>query len=138
MFARLITSTGNVLALACSTASLALAGGWAPPSGRNFDGRSPDTKDAAAAAHSARTSASTHSSATTPDPRLTGKFDGRSPDTKDAAAAAHASAPVVVVGSAGFDWTDAGIGAAAGFGLAVMLVAGLTLTRTRMSVVSPS
>jgi hypothetical protein len=38
---------------------------------------------------------------------------------------------VIIVASTGFDWTDAGIGAAAGFGLAVVLGAGLAFTRVR-------
>jgi hypothetical protein len=97
-----------------------------PVNGVGYDGRSPDTKDAAAAAHALTTTRAR--TATT----LTGNFDGRSPDTKDAAAAADAApAAVIVLGSTNFEWTDAGIGAAAGFGLAIIAVAALALTRTR-------
>ena len=71
-----------------------------------LDGRSPDTRDAAAVASLERL---------TP-------IDGRSPDTADAAVQAHL--PVVtVVRSPGFDWGDFGIGVAAAFGL-MLLVAG--------------
>jgi hypothetical protein len=38
---------------------------------------------------------------------------------------------VIIVGANGFYWTDAGIGAAAGFGLAVIAASGLALTRNR-------
>ncbi len=79
------------------------------------DGRSPDTKDAAAIAHA-------------PQPTL----DLRSPDTRDAAIAAHAApaAPsVIVVGSSGFNWTDAGIGAAGGFAIALLSAGALMLLR---------
>ena len=109
-------------ALACTTAGLATAA-WAPTNANHFDGRSPDTKDAAAAhASQSRTTAAA----------LTARVDGRSPDTQDAAAAAHATpSPVIIVGSTGFDWTDAGIGAATGLGLAVVLGAGLALARSR-------
>ena len=67
---------------------------------------SADTIDAAAQAHAAYTSV----------------VDLRSPDTRDAAAAVHATpaALIVVVGTGGFDWTDAGIGAAGGFAVAVL------------------
>jgi len=71
-----------------------------------LDGRSPDTRDAAAIASLERL---------TP-------VDGRSPDTADAAVRAHL--PVVtVVRSPGFVWGDFGIGVAAAFGL-MLLVAG--------------
>ena len=105
------------------------ASSWPPPNGIGYDGRSPDTKDAATSAHSSRTRTTAAAPAAS--------FDGRNPDTKDAAAAARAaSAPVIVVGSTGFDWTDAGIGAAAGFGLAITLAASLALTRSRTSVIT--
>lgn len=212
MTSRFIINAGIVLTLACLSAPIAAASGWAPPgqagsfdgrspdtkdaalaahhgsrvlssskvvsvrptlNGTGFDGRSPDTRDAAYAAHhTSRTPAiTTTSSATRPgaatvldgrspdtkdaalaahrngsgtynvaigyaSPPLDGTgFDGRSQDTKDAALAGHNPATTVVVASAGgFDWTDAGIGAAAGFGLAVMLAAGLTLTRKESTV----
>jgi hypothetical protein len=44
---------------------------------------------------------------------------------------------VVVAAAGGFDWTDGGIGAAAGFGLAIMLTAGLAIARSRDSLTSP-
>jgi hypothetical protein len=96
-----------------------------PPDGTTFDGRSPDTKDAAYAAHAKRaTSSSTSGSA--------GAFDGRSPDTKDAAASAHSTpAPLIITSATGFDSTDAGIGAAAGFGLAALLAAAVGFAKTR-------
>jgi hypothetical protein len=167
MTLRRIITAGAVLALTCLTAPVALANGTGSPplQAAHYDGRSPDTKDAAYAVH--RGSRTTYASAgassvsgpplnaagydgRSPDTKdaaaahvttaharaattLTGTFDGRSPDTKDAAAATHAApAPVIVVGSTSFDWTDAGIGAAAGFGLAIIAAAaGLALTRNR-------
>ncbi len=77
------------------------------------DGRSPDTKDAAAAAHATQPAS---------------VVDGRSPDTRDAAAAAHSAPTVLVVDAGAFDWTDAGIGAAGGFGLAAAIGGGLLFT----------
>ena len=76
---------------------------------------SADTIDAAAQAHAAYTSV----------------VDLRSPDTRDAAAAVHATpaASVVVVGTGGFDWTDAGIGAAGGFAVAVLGLGAVLLIR---------
>ena len=67
---------------------------------------SADTIDAAAQAHAAYTSV----------------VDLSSPETRDAAAAVHATpaALIVVVGTGGFDWTDAGIGAAGGFAVAIL------------------
>ena len=131
MTRRIIAATTALVALACLTATGALAGspGPLPLQGAHFDGRSPDTKDAAAATRSPRTTAAL-SPAT---------VDGRSPDTRDAAAAAHSGlAPVIVADASGFDWTDAGIGAAAGFGLAAMLASGLALVRGRQHVIAPS
>lgn len=72
------------------------------------DGRSPDTMDAAAAAAGLR-------------------VDGRSPDTRDAAAAP--TTVVVAAPVASFDWTDAGIGAAGGFGIALVLAGAYALAR---------
>jgi len=79
------------------------------------DGRSPDTRDAALAAHSV---------ASTPG-------DLRSPDTKDAAQLAHPTASTTVLrsGSQNFDWTDAGIGAAGGFAIALILGGVVLLAR---------
>jgi hypothetical protein len=168
---RVIIQAGIVFTLACLSAPVAAAGGWAPPGqAGSFDGRSPDTKDAALAAHRQGRilSATTIVSARPPlnavgydgrspdtkdaalaahqgrgteitvgstQQQVAGSLDGRSPDTKDAAYAAHNSAATIVIASGGgFDWTDAGIGAAAGFGLAVMLAAGLAVARKDTSV----
>ena len=96
MTLRRIITAGAVLALTCLTAPVALANGTGSP------------------------------------PLQAAHYDGRSPDTKDAAAATHAApAPVIVVGSTSFDWTDAGIGATAGFGLALIAASALALTRGR-------
>ena len=95
----------------------------------HLDGRSPDTIDAAAQAHATPPvvvdgrSPDTRDAATQAHATPTFVADGRSPDTRDAAITAHTtSAPsIVVVGSGGFDWTDAGIGAAGGFAIALLL-----------------
>jgi len=140
MTTRLAILAASALALTCTTASVAGAA-WAPHNGARFDGRSPDTIDAARAAHpQARFDPNTPQTRA----RLIGQgyvdgslyktspLDGRPSDTKDAAAAAHASSsPVIILGASGFDWTDAGIGAAAGFGLAIIAAAALALTRSR-------
>jgi hypothetical protein len=118
----------------------ALAGG--------FDGRSPDTRDAALSAHAASygTPVLDGRSPDTRDAALNAEvarygapdrwfgyvmslentahspqlIDGRSPDTRDFAALAHA--PVVtVVESPGFQWGDFGIGIVAALG-AVLIV----------------
>jgi hypothetical protein len=77
----------TVLALVLAAAAFA-ASGPPPVQGARFDGRSPDTKDAASAAHQSnrRIAGVTVGQAKPPDGTL---FDGRSPDTKDAAYAAH-------------------------------------------------
>ena len=77
------------------------------------DGRSPDTLEAAVAAHGAAVS-----------------IDGRSPDTRDAAFVAHAFLPSTVsVSRGGFDWADAGIGALGGFAIALVLTGGVFLAQ---------
>jgi hypothetical protein len=48
------------------------------------------------------------------------------------------SAPVVVAGSSGFSWGDAGIGVLAGFGLAAVAAGGLTLAGSRRRPLRPS
>ncbi len=80
-----------------------------------FDGRSPDTVDAGLRAHETQAN-----------------VDLRTPDTRDAAVAAHSTpAPTIVVAtSSGFDWTDAGIGAAGGFAIAILLAGGSVLLRS--------
>jgi len=70
------------------------------------DGRSADTLDAARSAHSTSVSPTTSIR------------DGRSADTLDAATSAHNTS---VVPSSGFDWSDAGIGAALGAGAMIAL-----------------
>lgn len=95
------------------------------------DGRSPDTKDAATLAHfDGRSSDTVDAAITAHEPQPT--RDLRSPDTRDAAVVAHSvPAPTIVVATnAGFDWTDAGIGAAGGFAVALLLAGMLALTRS--------
>ncbi len=148
MFRRLITITTMLMALGCVAATCALAG--------SPDGRSPDTKDAAAAAHAGIAAAGMKAvldgrSPDTKDAALSAQsqqpatlvsaagFDGRSPDTRDAAAAAHSGlAPIILSDAGGFDWVDALIGAAAGFGLALVAGAGVGLVRERHRVVAAS
>jgi len=67
-----------------------------------IDGRSPDTRDAAQNAQIAQLQV----------------LDGRSPDTRDAAKTVQ---PIELTSSSGFDWSDAGIGAASGAGLLLLL-----------------
>jgi len=132
MFRRLITAIAILTMLVSVTATAALS---ARPSGSSphstttsLDGRSPDTRDAAAAAH-----------AGVPTLPTTVVFDGRSPDTKDAAASAHSGlAPVILANASGFDWVDALIGAAGGFGLAAVLGACVGLVRGRDRVIATS
>ena len=85
----------------------------------SFDGRSPDTVDAAVLARDA---------ASTP----LAVVDGRSPDTSDASFAAHTVAPTLtVVDAGGFDWVDAGIGAAGGLAIAFVVGGALLVLTTR-------
>jgi hypothetical protein len=132
MATRLTAAIALAFALACTTVGLASAA-WAPANANHFDGRSPDTKDAALTAHQGRLAAGP---ATASQSAIS---DGRSPDTKDAAAAAaHATpSPVIILGASGFDWTDAGIGAAAGIGLATIAAAALALSRNRRTLAAP-
>src|SRR5581483_5731160 len=101
-------------AVAALAAPSALAG--------KADGRSPDTRDAAAAAHVSYGSPDgwypwAVAQTTLQNRRL---VDGRSPDTLDAAFTAHE--PVVtVVRASGFDWGDFGIGIAAALGLMLLV-----------------
>jgi hypothetical protein len=123
-----------------TTAKASTAAG-PPLNGAGYDGRSPDTKDAAWSVHyTARTISTAKVLTTARAPRNGASYDGRSPDTKDAASAARQllSPTVVVASSTGFDWTDAGIGALAGFGLAVVLAAGFSLLRRPARVAIPS
>src|SRR5438309_717750 len=95
----------------------------------SIDGRSPDTRDAAAAAQQ---TALTPLDGRSPDTRdaatlaqQTGlvPLDGRTPDTIDAAVLAH-SPTVTVYRSRSFEWGDFGIGVAAALG-AIALMLGL-------------
>ena len=125
MTTRLTTAllSAVALALACTTVSIAAA--WAPINGARFDGRSPDTKDAGLLAHQNR-----HPSRRATAGRAIVR-DGRSPDTGDAAVAIRsATSPVIVLAATGFDWTDAAIGAAAGFGIATIAAAAIALARS--------
>ena len=129
----MITQRRCIVWSAALVAGLSL--GLAPVAGAGIsDGRSPDTKDAAATAQIMNTdwrSPDTRDAALAAHsgPQVAA-VDLRSPDTKDAAEAVRTSAAtVVVVGSGGFDWTDAGIGAAGGFGVALILGGTLLLTR---------
>jgi hypothetical protein len=96
------------------------------------DGRSPDTKDAAYMAHLDGRSPDTIDAASRAHatPSI---VDGRSPDTRDAALAVHTTpaTSIVVIDNRGFDWTDAGIGAAGGSALALLLGAGIATYRER-------
>jgi hypothetical protein len=114
-----------IASIAATSATAAIRDGRSPDTKdaaylAHLDGRSPDTLDAAAAAH-----------AKPGQPTL----DGRSPDTRDAAATALAAParPVVLVGRSGFDWTDAGIGAAGGFAIALLLGGVFVLSSQRGS-----
>ena len=110
------------------------------PTARAGDSRSPDTRDAAWAAHNVAAPADLRS----PDTRdAAGKIpvglpvmsavDLRSPDTRDVAAgrlpAGGEPAQVTVVRPGGFNWSDAGIGAGAGAGLVLLLVGTSLLVR---------
>ena len=122
--AHLVTT---VLALTVAAVAVPAALGGVPR-----DGRSPDTKDAAIAAHSASSvivapvdgrSPDTVDAALAAQGSSLVPLDGRSPDTVDAALQAH-SPVVTIVRSSGFDWGDFGIGFAAAVG-SLLLLAGL-------------
>lgn len=95
--------------------------------GARFDGRSPDTIDAALAAQARSLVPVDGRSPDTVDAALAAQesavVDGRSPDTIDAALQAH-SPVVTVVKPSGFDWGDFGIGFAVAVG-SLLLLAGL-------------
>ncbi len=89
-----------------------------------IDGRSPDTLDAA---ETAQLQISDGRSPDTLDATQNGQLqvlDGRSPDTRDAAQTVQ---PVEIVTSGSFDWSDAGIGAASGAGLILLMGASMLL-----------
>jgi hypothetical protein len=113
---------------------------FAAPPALAADFRSPDTRDAASAVHSA-----TPVDLRSPDTRDAAwtigagqpaslAVDLRSPDTRDVAAGRFPSAnsepvQITVVRPGGFNWSDAGIGAGAGAGLVLLLVGGSLLVR---------
>ena len=125
-----ITSRLRIIAVATGLALVLI-----PVAGAGIkDGRSPDTKDAGLAAQTQITdgrSPDTRDAAVAVHAVPATPVDLRSPDTKDAALLAHSAGPTVVVrtDSSGFDWTDAGIGAAGGFAVALMIVGTLILMR---------
>ena len=121
-------------------AAIAVALLVAPPALAG-DLRSPDTRDAASAAHGATASVDLRSPDTRDAASRVGAgqpaspaVDLRSPDTRDVAEGRPPSsgtlpAQITVVRQGGFDWTDAGIGAGAGAGLVLLVVGTSLLTR---------
>src|SRR5262249_3266559 len=89
-----------------------------------IDGRSPDTMDAAQNAQSTQLQVLDGRSPDTLDAAQNGQngqlqvLDGRSPDTLDAAQTVQ---PIEFTSSSGFSWSDAGIGAASGARLILLL-----------------
>ena len=109
-----------------------LTGVLVPVAGANIrDGLSPDTRDASSAIQLDLRAPDTMDAATQAR-SIHPARDLRSPDTRDSATAATLThAPVIVVTeSPAFDWTDAGIGAAGGFAVALLLV-GMTILAGR-------
>jgi hypothetical protein len=101
-----------------------------------LDGRSPDTIDAALAAHPIALvdgrSPDTRDAAQTAQVNLLTPVDGRSPDTVDAAV--QAQSPVVtVIQQPGFQWGDFGIGVAAALGLTCLLAVAIRLLTAHRS-----
>lgn len=92
------------------------------------DGRSPDTRDAPYGTHFQVIDGRSPDTVDAARNAQLQVLDGRSPDTSDAAGAIQ---PVEIVTSRGFNWSDAGIGAATGGGL-ILLMGGsmLLLLRT--------
>jgi hypothetical protein len=125
----------------------ALALSAAPAIAADQDLRMPDTRDAARAAQQSHRS---YTDLRSPDAREAGRLaptvapaspaaryaDLRSPDARDAALS-NASTPTVAPASKadGFDWASALIGAAAGAGILLALLAALTGSR-RLRVVA--
>src|SRR6516164_1331692 len=92
---RVTVALALTAAIATLTSPQALADGTgrAPLQAAHYDGRSPDTKDAAYAAHHGNRAAfaALTTNSTTAWPPLNGVgYDGRSPDTRDAAAQTRA------------------------------------------------
>ena len=135
-FIRFVRMIGlAVVASACIFATAALA--------QSGDGRSPDTRDAASNVNAGTTApdwferyAIAHPYGAGISVNLDGRSadtlnaafdarqaslipaDGRSPDTREAASAPR---PIVLTQPTGFDWGDAGIGAAFAAGVLVLL-----------------
>jgi len=99
---RKVTQTALGLALAAATVGIAVpqalareahiaSPGKQPQTRARLDGRSPDTKDAAAGAHRISHAVIAIKNVSSWPPSNATAWDGRSPDTKDAAVAAHSS-----------------------------------------------
>jgi hypothetical protein len=120
--------------------AVAFAVAAAVPAAQAADGRSPETKDAAVATRESRTtldlgSPDTRDAALRAEVLRSARADVRAPDTKDAALLADSPprsspvTPVTGIGGNGFEWTDAGIGAAAGFAVALLLAGAYVVAR---------
>ena len=127
------TATGT-LAVVLTLAPVALGGGepkneWPftrPVGQRTTQGvttRTPNQNEAAmrAAVGKARTHSVMHRSSTETTPAIQGEPKNEPPFIRPAT--------VVVVSRSGFDWTDGGIGAAAGIGIALAGAGAMALTR---------
>jgi len=126
IYRRISTALAVAAVLAVVAVPSALAGG--------FDGRSPDTRDAALSAHASTYGAPDgwygYAASLTNASRSAPVLDGRSPDTRDFAAQAH-SPVVTVIESPGFQWGDFGIGIAAALGVVLVLFASTKLLASR-------
>jgi hypothetical protein len=119
--------------------AVAFAVAAAVPAAQAADARSPDTKDAAAARESRTAldlgSPDTRDAALRAEVLRSARADLRAPDTKDAALLADSPprsspvTPVTGMGGNAFEWTDAGIGAAAGFAVALLLAGAYVVAR---------
>jgi len=96
-----------------------------------IDGRSPDTLDAADTAQLQITDGRSPDTLDAAQNAQLQVLDGRSPDTRDAAETIQ---PVEIVTSGSFDWSDAGIGAATGAGLILLMGASMLLLVRRHNV----
>ena len=121
MCKKLITTISLFLALA----SVGVAAGNVGPS--------PDTRDAAAAAHAFGSLDPAIATAIAVHKQTSAPSDGRSPDTVDAALLAHLPQPTPVA-TTDFHWADFGVGFAAATGALLLLVglnAAVRTTRRR-------
>ncbi len=91
-----------------------------------LDGRSSDTRDAADTAQLQITDGRSPDTLDAARNAQLEVLDGRSPDTRDAARTIQ---PVEIVTFGRFDWSDAGIGAAGGAGLILLLGMSMLLLR---------